>query len=326
MKVYLTGAFGNIGESALLALLKLGHEVTCFDIQTPRNEKKMNELLKVGKFNTIWGDITNIETISNALLGNECIIHLAAIIPPFSEKNPELTRRVNIEGTKNLITVASGLEPKPKFIFTSSISVHGPRMNSPPPRKADEELNPTDQYTHSKVACEKMILKSDLPWTILRLGAVPPFEMNMESGDVLFDMPLDQRVEFVHTRDVGLALANAVEADTLQKILLIGGGKNCQMLNREFIRKTFEAYGIGMLDELAFKIPKNDDDWYYTDWVDSSESQKLLKYQNMSFDEYLLQVKKQLGRKRFLFKLLSPIIKWYLRKKSRYYKENRLKK
>jgi heterodisulfide reductase subunit A-like polyferredoxin len=34
MKVLLTGAFGNIGESTLIALLERNHTVTCFDIDS----------------------------------------------------------------------------------------------------------------------------------------------------------------------------------------------------------------------------------------------------------------------------------------------------
>lgn len=34
MKVLLTGAFGNIGESTLLALFNRNHEVKCFDLYT----------------------------------------------------------------------------------------------------------------------------------------------------------------------------------------------------------------------------------------------------------------------------------------------------
>jgi nucleoside-diphosphate-sugar epimerase len=39
MKVLLTGAFGNIGASALLELVKRGHAVRCFDVNTPANRR-----------------------------------------------------------------------------------------------------------------------------------------------------------------------------------------------------------------------------------------------------------------------------------------------
>ena len=39
MKVLLTGAFGNIGVSTIHELLKQGHQVRCFDVDTPVNRK-----------------------------------------------------------------------------------------------------------------------------------------------------------------------------------------------------------------------------------------------------------------------------------------------
>jgi nucleoside-diphosphate-sugar epimerase len=35
MKIMLTGAFGNVGESTIQALLCSNHEIACLDIKTP---------------------------------------------------------------------------------------------------------------------------------------------------------------------------------------------------------------------------------------------------------------------------------------------------
>ncbi len=329
MQVLLTGAFGNISESTLLALFEKNHQITCFDIKTSKNEKKASELAKRGSFKLIWGNITDPDAVNSAIEGIDCILHLAGIIPPMSELNPTLSYRVNVEGTRNLINAAEKVNPKPKIIFTSSISVHGPRMSSPPPRRADEPLNPTDNYTHSKVACEKLLQESTLQWTIFRLGASPSLDlMNFGLADALnmiYSMPLDQRVEFVHTRDVGMALANAVTSDISSKILLIGGGKKCQMLNRQFLQKTLEACGLGMPSDWVFRIPTDDQDWYYTDWMDTEEAQKFLQFQNTSFEDYVTQLREKMGLKIYFIKLMSPWIKWYLKWKSPYYKENKIK-
>ena len=161
MKVLLTGAFGNIGESTTMALLERNHEILCFDLKTKENKKVRKRLLKLGNFETVWGDISNQNILIEIVKGKECIIHLAAIIPPASEKFPDLALRVNVEGTRNIVNAALKMEKRPKFIFISSISAHGPRMHEPPPRKATEKLNPTDNYTHSKVEGEAMVKESD---------------------------------------------------------------------------------------------------------------------------------------------------------------------
>jgi nucleoside-diphosphate-sugar epimerase len=319
MKVLLTGAFGNIGESTIMALLERKHEILCFDLKTKKNKKVRKKLVKLGSFETIWGDISNQTILIEIVKGRECIIHLAGIIPPTSEKFPDLTHRVNVEGTQNIVEAALKMEKRPKFIFTSSISTHGPRMHEPPPRKANEKLNPTDNYTHSKVEAEAVVKKSGLIWTILRLTGAPPLKISLDLDVYLFNMPMDQRVEFVHTRDVGVAIANSVTANTDNKVLLIGGGEKCQMLNREYFTRILEAIGIGMLPESAFKVPKNDMDWYYTDWMDTSEAQELLQFQNLTFEDYLEELKKNLGIMGKFAKLFRSYAQKKLLKSSPYY-------
>ena len=318
----ITGAFGNIGESTMMALLDRKHEIVCFDLKNKRTKKVRKRLLKQGKFETIWGDILNKNALIEIVKGTECIIHLAAIIPPASEKTPDHTREVNLGGTQNIVDAALKMEKSPKFIFTSSITTHGPRMNIPPPRKADEELNPTDNYTQSKVNAETLIKKSGLPWTILRLAAATPLEVSLDIDDYVFNIPMDQRFEFVHTRDVGVAIANCLTADTDNKVLLIGGGKKCQMLNRDFMTGILNATGMGMLPESAFKVPKNDMDWYYTDWMDTSEAQELLQFKNLTFEDYLKEYKKKLGIIGKLAKLFGSYAQKIMLKNSPYYKKD----
>lgn len=90
--------------------------------------------------------------------------------------------------------------------------------------------------------------------------------MSTDIDPIVFEMPLDQRIEFVHSRDVGQACANAVEAETIGKTFLIGGGPSNQMLQREFLKKIFEGMGLGMLPDSAFRVATKPDEYYYTDW------------------------------------------------------------
>ncbi len=320
MRVLLTGAFGNVGESTLLSLFKRGYEIRCFDLQTENNEKTRKRLTKKGDFEVVWGNILNKDNVEAAVQDVDCIIHLAAIIPPLSERKPDLARSVNIEGTRNIVTAAEKLDTKPKIVYASSVSTFGPTMHLDPPRKADEPLVATDVYTETKIACEKIVRESTLPWTILRFTAVPPLSVSSDMDPMLFEMPLDQRIEFVHTRDVGLACTNAVEAETVGKILLIGGGKASQMLQREFISRMMEAMGIGMLPDSAFRVATKPEEYFYTDWLDTQESQQLLQFQTRTYDEYIDELGKQLGIKRYIAKLFKSQARKQILALSPYYK------
>jgi nucleoside-diphosphate-sugar epimerase len=232
VRILLTGAFGNVGESTLRELIKREHIVRCFDIKNSKTKKVKKKLLTKGYFEICWGDITNFDDVNNAVNNQDCIIHLAGIIPPLSEKNPEFAYNVNVGGTKNLIQAAKIQDKPPKFIFASSFAIYGPKMNCEPPRCIDEPPQPTDNYSHHKVLIEKMLMESGLPWLILRLGAVAPLKLSLKLDPIIYEIPLDQRIEILYTKDAGTAFANAVTTPISNKILLIGGGKDCQIYQK----------------------------------------------------------------------------------------------
>jgi hypothetical protein len=49
------------------------------------------------------------------------------------------------------------------------------------------------------------------------------------------------------------------------------------------------------------------DGHYYLDWYDTEQSQKVLKFQERIFDDYIQDLKKELGWKVGLIKIFSPI-------------------
>ncbi len=81
--------------------------------------------------------------------------------------------------------------------------------------------------------------------------------------------------------------------------------------------------GIGMLPDEAFRNPKDDSDFWYTDFMDTEESQKLLQFQNHSFETYLEQMSKEFGWRKIFTKLLNPVVKNWMLQQSPYYKENK---
>jgi nucleoside-diphosphate-sugar epimerase len=253
--------------------------------------------------------------------GIDSILHTAAIIPPMSDQNPELAHEVNVGGTLNLIRAAEAARPTPKFIYTSSVAVYGhPMKLGKPPRTADDPVEPTDYYTRHKIHCEGVLRHSQLNWTIFRLGAVTPLNIDTVGMDpIMFEVPLDQRIEFVHTRDVGIACANAIDAPTTGKTLLIGGGKSCQMLYEDMVSKMMDATGIGMLPASAFKQPQTPDEYFHTDWLDTRESQHLLRFQHRSYDQFIDDYLEELGYRRYAIRAFRPIIRWRLLTKSPYY-------
>jgi len=317
MKVLLTGAFGNVGRCTLDELLGQGHQVRCFDLDSPANQKTARAYPK--GIEVMWGDLRRPEDVARAVSGQEVVVHLAFIIPKLSatglesEKCPDVARAINVGGTRNLIAAMEAVSPAPRLLFTSSLHVFGLTQDWPPPRTCADPVHPTENYSQHKIDCEEMIRASRLPWAILRLAATPPLRLIMDPG--MFDVPLNNRIEFVHRRDVALAITNAVSSDEVWgRTLLIGGGPRCQLYYRELAERVLEASGVGMLPAEAFSTTP-----FATDWLDTSLSRKLLHYQRHTLDDYTAEVIAMLGVRRHLIRLCRPAVRAWLLRQSPYF-------
>ena len=331
MKVLLTGAFGNVGTSTAGELIAQGHDLRCFDLATRANKKAARRLSRTAgraferQVEVVWGDLRRPEDVATAVRGRDVVIHLAFIIPKLSatgvesEKRPDWAREINVGGTRNLIQAMKALPASPKLIFTSSCHVFGRTQHLPPPRRASDPVHPVEHYTRHKLACERMIKRSGLQWIIFRLGATLPLTMKLDPG--MFDVPLDNRLEFLHTRDVGRALANAVVSEAAWgKLLLIGGGPDCQYYYRGVAWQILEAMGVGMLPEEAFSSKP-----FCIDWMDTAEGQRLLDYQQRDLEGYIDDMVALLGYRRYLIRLFRPLVRSWLLRKSPYYPRARAK-
>ncbi|MBV9617507.1 MAG: NAD-dependent epimerase/dehydratase family protein, partial [Ktedonobacteraceae bacterium] len=172
MKVLLTGAFGNIGFSALQELLRQGHTVRCFDQRNRQAEKKARQV--EGRVQVYWGDLRSSEEVAVAVENQKVIVHLGYVIPPDIEKDLEMARQVNMDGTRYILDAAQQQPHPPKILFASSLDVFGHTQNLPPPRKVTDPVQVTDEYTNHKLYCEARVRNSGLTWSIYRFADVPP--------------------------------------------------------------------------------------------------------------------------------------------------------
>jgi nucleoside-diphosphate-sugar epimerase len=312
MRVLLTGSFGNIGSHVTAELIRQGHQVRAFDLRTPRTEKVSQRLDHQHEVH--WGDIRNADEVRAAVEGQDVIVHLAAVIPPLSVEQPDLAKQVNVGGTRNLIAAAKAQAKPPKFFLASSFDVFGYTADQPPPRRASDPVQATDDYSAHKIACEALIEQSGLDFMIARFCDVPDVK---DPHPIMFAIPLDQRIEIMHGDDVALAVANSLKTpEVWGQTVLIGGEPRCQIRYRDYLFGMLESIGIGPLPEEAFGKLR-----YCTDWLDTEYSQKLLQYQRHSADEIIQDIAREVGWKRYLAGLGRPIARRNILKMSPYWKK-----
>ncbi|HEY7348064.1 MAG TPA: NAD(P)-dependent oxidoreductase [Ktedonobacterales bacterium] len=313
MNILLTGAFGNLGMSTLEELLQQGHQVRCFVSRRKAHQRTARRF--AGKIELIQGDMRQPADLTQVVQNQEAIIHLAYMLPPQSEDQPDLARAINVDGTRSLLDAARSLSRPPRFLFASSFDVFGHTQDQAPPRKVTDPVQASDHYSSHKIACEEMVKTSGLQWAIFRFADIPPLGLR-SPHPIMFSIPLATRFEVIHTRDAGLAVANAMRSDEVWgRILLIGGGPTCQIRYRDYLGRMLDMMGIGMLPERAFGTEQ-----YCTDWLDTEESQHLLNYQRSSFEDIMQELTRIVGYKRQLAALVRPLARWYILRMSPFYR------
>ncbi|MEY4727626.1 MAG: hypothetical protein RLZZ390_150 [Bacteroidota bacterium] len=313
--ILITGASGAVGSEILnqISLLTDLYNITVFDIKTKESIscfRKYKQTIEI-----VYGDIAEMDKVEKVCHDKDVVIHLAAIIPPRADKFPELAERVNIIGTKNLVHNLELFSPHAFFIYASSISVYGDRLNEPW-IKVTDPLVPSigDEYAKTKIEAEKVIRSSRLDWSIFRLTAVMG---KHKLSELLFHMPLSTPLEIATPHDTAKAFINAIEkrSSLSRKIFNLGGGDAYRIIYKDFLALSFKAIGLGGLNfpDNSF-AEKNFHCGYYHD---SNDLQDILAFQNGTLDDYFQSLHKSTNTFKWLStRLFSRVIKRVLLVKS----------
>jgi nucleoside-diphosphate-sugar epimerase len=315
MRVLLTGALGNVGSHTIHELVRAGHQVRALDLATKLNRKRARSLPPGVEL--AWGNMTDEASLARAAQGVEHVLHLAAVIPPLSDADPALAYRVNVGGMRRLLRALQDEAPGATVTFCSTAAVYGRNLEVEGPRGADEALHPEDSYGRQKAECEQILRASGQPFSIFRLGVTPPVS-GAGFDPFVFKFHPYTRVEFTHPEDVALALARSVgNREILGRTLLIAGGAHNRYLYRDWLNEALERVGVGRFPLEAFGERA-----FYTDWMDTTESQARLSYQRRSYADYLDEITRGVGPARHLVRALRPLVQAYLLAQSPYYRAN----
>ena len=327
MKILITGAFGNIGIAVIKEAYKRNHEILVFEIDNEKTRKTARKYRNKVK-DVVYGNIQDFEVVKKAVKESEAVIHLAAIIPPLSKKNRQLTMDVNLGGTRNIVNGIKQTKGDIPFIFTSSASVMGPTQLQDKIVSRNDALVKTGNYEESKIKCEEFLKKNADNYLIFRLaGVLPTFSASSFAGafsllEEIFDMHPDMRLEMVMAEDVATALVAGAEklksgATSKNQAYILGGGRKngWQLRGGEFLSRLFGALSLTVPDRKYFT---QDINTYHLDWYDTEEAEQEFGYQNHSFEDYLNHIKKTFRIYRIPIRIFRKIILKKLVKMSPY--------
>jgi nucleoside-diphosphate-sugar epimerase len=325
-KVLVTGGFGLVGSQTVRRLAADGHRVVATDLGTPA-QRKAAESLPAGA-EAHWADLTDEREVDLlvAEVSPTVIVHLAAVILPPAYRHPQLARRVNVDATAALLRAAEASAHPPRFVLASSNAVYGSRNphRHPDRLRADSPVQPADLYGAHKVVAENQVRASSLEWVILRLGGVISVEPGAMpfTGDALFfesALPTDGRIHTVDVRDVAAAFAAATTADVAGETLLIAGDDSHLLRQKEVGVALAEARGLSdVLPAGRPGDPDSDENWFVTDWLDTTRAQQALSFQHHPWPDMLAEMRAIVGWRRYPMFFVGPVARQFLKRQAAY--------
>jgi UDP-glucose 4-epimerase len=157
-----TGGAGFIGSHLVEALIERGERVRVVDDLSSGKLENLNRAGRGvgdgggdGPIQLLRGDVTDRGLVRAALRGASGVFHEAAQVSvPASIRDPELSYRVNVMGTLNVLEAARA-ERVGKVVFAASSAAYGddPRL----PKVEDMTPKPLSPYASGKLAGEALL-------------------------------------------------------------------------------------------------------------------------------------------------------------------------
>jgi dTDP-glucose 4,6-dehydratase len=154
-RALVTGAGGFIGSHLVERLLVDGARVRALVHYNALESRGWLQRVAPGEVEVLAGDVTDRDSVRQAMQGTEIVFHLAALIAiPYSYQAPASYVRTNIQGTLNVLQTAHELGVE-RFIHTSTSEVYGTARYVP----IDEShpLQGQSPYSASKIGADKLV-------------------------------------------------------------------------------------------------------------------------------------------------------------------------
>lgn len=249
LKVLITGGSGFIGRY-LVEFLKKSHTVLVYDDLS--NSEKLSEEKNV-KF--CKGDVLDFEKLLEFSKDVDVMIHLAAISNVTqSISQPDITKKINVDGTANVLQCCVKNKIK-KIIFASSAAVYGDCKDI---ITEETKTNPLSPYGKSKLEAEKLIInqckENKINYIIFRMfnvygkgqnkdyaGVISKFFENItQDKEIIIYGDGKQTRDFVSINDIVQAFDCAIKSNS-NGVYNIASGESISI--NQLVEIMFQIFG-----------------------------------------------------------------------------------
>ena len=162
-------------------------------------------------------------------------------------------------------------------------------------------MRPCDVYSGTKAEAEEIVRSSSLDWVVLRFGGVLSTDLSA--------LPLSARRDVLRERTAERQ-SGAYRRRPRRRIGMRGGDDGRRRRRNPLDRRrrvTPKCYGdlapalvsaLGMPGAMPPGRPGNpdsDNDWFVTDWMDTTRAQEALKFQHYSWPDMLAELQASSG-------------------------------
>ncbi|MEK7434996.1 MAG: NAD-dependent epimerase/dehydratase family protein [Cyanobacteriota bacterium] len=204
-KVFVTGSTGLVGSNLCKKLIEKGYKVKAL----VRKSSDRSFLNTLNNLEYVEGDITDLDSLNNALNDVDYVVHCAAQVS-ITSKFDKAHAETNILGTRNLLQ--SSVENKiKKFVHISTVGVLGITKDHYNTKEDVAYLKTGIPYTDTKIDAERLVLNyyedKNLPTTVIRPGFI--FGKNDRNG-LPYIMPyaLKKQITWISSGNNEIALTN----------------------------------------------------------------------------------------------------------------------
>lgn len=269
MKILVAGGAGFIGTNLCLALLNLGHEVTCVDNLISGSMDNVNLLSESTHFHFYGIGIEKFETKDTY----DVIFNLACIASPkLYSTFPLWTLDACFNGTCNLLNIAKA--SRAKFIQASTSEIYGKPLITPQPENYYGYVNsmgPRSCYDEGKRVAETLCYeyKKFQDVRVVRIfntygpymqkydgRVIPTFIEQMRSNEPITINDGNQTRSFMYIDDLIEALLKVMECEPYSGAINLGNPEEHTIV--ELADTIAELLGIEHYQKVIKTLPQDD--------------------------------------------------------------------
>ena len=275
MKIFVTGASGQLGRRLIRELIKHGHTITAHY----RSEEKARKYCPDG-VKPAYGDLCRGDWLTEAIRGSDYVIHGAARVSvrPLNKDQTDYMYQVNVEGTRKVVEACRQAGVK-RLLHISSVAAVGASTNTQP---VDETAvfnlgGYGIPYFETKHKAEKIALAANsdklevislAPSIMISPPDRPVTEKDLRKIPRWLPVYFDFGLNLVETGDVIEAIIAALDkgtpgqrylltGDNIDPVTLFAIAKKYLGIKRPLLKiPIWGLYAIGAIAELIYLFKK----------------------------------------------------------------------